>query len=410
MSKYIFILGKNPILSTSEIFSLGELFGLNFKIIDLTSEMLIIETEKLEIDLWQSRLGGTIKIGEITNTFESPEELLKSLNLDCLLGLFNQSEKKIVFGFSLYGERIKYLHERFNELGLDFKKDLQTRGFKARFIYTSDSPLSSVQIGRNKIIEKGADVLIISGIYGFYLGKTLTIQDYQDYSRKDYGRPKRDAKSGMLPPKLAKTMINLSEAKSKDTLLDPFCGSGTVLQEALLAGYQNITGSDIENKAIQQTRENLEWLTENYKLVQAEYKLIVSDVKSLQTKIAPNSVEAVITEPFLGPALRSKPAPEKIAKIMNELESLYLSAFDNFKIILKFRGRVVIIFPLIRTKDGVFTLKILESLEKKGFERINPIPEKVSLFAKIGPTARGSIIYQRSDQKIEREIFIFEKK
>jgi len=43
-----------------------------------------------------------------------------------------------------------------------------------------------------------------------------------------------------------------------------------------------------------------------------------------------------------------------------------------------------------------------------GFSRINPFPENISLFAKIGPTARGSLIYSRPDQKVEREIFIFQ--
>jgi hypothetical protein len=94
--------------------------------------------------------------------------------------------------------------------------------------------------------------------------------------------------------------------------------------------------------------------------------------------------------------------------IIKDLESLYLSSFKIFKKILKPKGQVVIIFPLFRTLDGVFTLRVLEALEKEGFSRTNPFPERVSYFAKIGPTARGSIIYQRPDQKVEREIFIFQ--
>lgn len=409
MPKYCFILGKTPLLSVSEIFRLGELWAVDFKIIDLSSEIMVVETNKLNAEKWQSRLGGTVKISEVISEFRELGDLMEFLDLDNVLSLFNQSEKKIVFGFSLYGQRIMPLAANFNTIGLNLKKDLQQRDFNARFIYKPNAPLSSVQIGRNKLIEKGAEILIISGIYGFYIAKTLTIQDYQDYSQKDYGRPQRDMHTGLLPPKLAKIMINLAEVKSDDTILDPFCGSGTVLQEALLAGFQNVIGSDIDSKAVWQTEENLKWLVENYKLARAKYKLIVSDVKNLQAKIAKNSVDTIVTEPFLGPALKGKPTTEKIKKIINELESLYLAAFENFKTILKPHGRIVAVLPLFKTGDGIFTLRILETLEQRGFFRINPIPERASLFAKIGPTARGSMIYQRPDQKVEREIFIFEK-
>jgi len=412
MIKYCFILGKTPILSISEIFSLEKLFGLDFKIIDLTSELLIIETEKINVNMWQSRLGGTVKIGEITGSFKNADDLLNFTNLDNLLSLLNQSERKIVFGFSLYGERAKYLNEKFGEMGINFKKELQARAFKARFIYTADGQLSSVQIGRNKIIDRGAEILIISGIHGFYLGKTLTIQDYQDYSQKDYGRPKRDIESGLLPPKLAKIMLNLSGAKPSDKILDPFCGSGTVLQEAVLIGFQNIICSDIDKEKITDIQENINWLFKKYNnLKRNDYNLRIyqSDAKEITGHISPLTIDAIVSEPYLGPAIKGKLASAKIAKIITELEALYLAAFDTFKIILKQGGRVVIIFPLFRSEDNVFTLRILETLAQKGFSRQNPIPDKVSFFAKIGPTARGSLIYQRPAQKVEREIFIFEK-
>jgi len=412
IKQYCFILGKTPILSIAEIFSLERLFGLDFKIIDLTSEILVIETEELPVEKWQSRLGGTVKIGEMAHEFEKEDDLLQFSNLKNIKSLFNQSERKIVFGFSLYGERVKYLKDRFNEIGLNLKRELQNNGFKARFVYAPENQLSSVQIGRNKMIDKGAEILIISGIHGFYLGRTLSIQDYQDYSQKDYGRPKRDMESGLLPPKLAKIMLNLSGAKPSDKILDPFCGSGTILQEAVLMGNQNVICSDIDKEKIIDIQENINWLFKEYNnLKRNDYNLRVyqSDVKELTGHISPLTIDAIVSEPYLGPALRSKPASAKISKIIQELEALYLAAFHAFKIILKQGGRVVIIFPLFRSEDSVFTLKILETLVQKGFSRLNPVPDKASFFAKIGPTARGSLIYQRPDQKVEREIFIFEK-
>jgi tRNA G10 N-methylase Trm11 len=93
--------------------------------------------------------------------------------------------------------------------------------------------------------------------------------------------------------------------------------------------------------------------------------------------------------------------------LIQELETLYLAAFKTLASLIKPGGRLVFVFPLFKTVNGIFSLKILEQLEKMGFSRSNPFPETVSLFAKIGPTARGSLIYSRPDQKVEREIFVF---
>ena len=40
----------------------------------------------------------------------------------------------------------------------------------------------------------------------------------------------------MLPPKLAQIIVSLSGTQPGQTVLDPFCGTGVVLQEALIMG------------------------------------------------------------------------------------------------------------------------------------------------------------------------------
>jgi len=272
-----------------------------------------------------------------------------------------------------------------------------------------EGALSAVQIDKNKIIETGADIIAASGIHSLYLGKTLTVQDYKKYSQRDYGRPERDAKSGLLPPKLAKIMINLSGAGVNDQLLDPFCGSGTIIQEAILMGFKKIIGSDISQKAINDSKKNIDWLIKKYKLPAGKIKLHPVDVKKLDKKIPSNSVDVIISEPYLGPPKQKNISVTDMLALIQELENLYLAAFNAFKKIVKPGGRIIIVFPLFKTKYGIFLLKILEQLEKMGFFRINPLPEKVSLFAKVSPTARGSLIYQRPDQKVQREIFIFKR-
>jgi tRNA (guanine10-N2)-dimethyltransferase len=410
MDKFCFILGKNPLLSLAEIFSVANYYQADFQIIDLTSEILVTQTEELPADQWQSRLGGTIKICIIVKSFNKIDELAAYLSPDNLKGkLFNQHKKKIIFGFSLYGNKFINQKKKFNSIGLRIKKELQTSGYKSRFLEAPEGALSAVQIDKNKIIEAGADIIAASGIHALYLGKTLTVQDYEKYSQRDYGRPERDVKSGLLPPKLAKIMINLSGAGVNDQLLDPFCGSGTIIQEAILMGFKKIIGSDISQKAINDSKKNIDWLIKKYKLPADKIKLHPVDVKKLDKKIPSNSVDVIISEPYLGPPKQKNISVTDMLALIQELENLYLAAFNAFKKIVKSGGRIIIVFPLFKTKYGIFLLKILEQLEKMGFSRINPLPEKVSLFAKASPTARGSLIYQRPDQKVQREIFIFQR-
>lgn len=410
MERYSFILGNNPILSIAEIFNREQAQGVDFRIIDLTRKALVVEVPKpINVENWQRGLGGTIKIGTVSAEFRSVAEIIAALNADYLTEhLFPRDSERSVFGFSLYGDVLWRYYSEFGQLGLKLKQELKAKRRKGRFVAATDGALSSVQVVKNKIIKTGADIIIVSGLHGLYLGRAQTVQDFEDYSDRDYGRPRRNARSGMLPPKLAKIMLNLSGSTAGSHLLDPFCGSGTVIQEAMLQGYGQVSGSDISPKAIHDTKQNIEWLKGQYEISRANVNLAVTDVKALGEKMKPASVDTIITEPYLGPPITPTISAIEIMAIMQEIESLYLSAFEAFSQILKNGAKVVIVFPLYKTRDGIFALKILEQLERNGFHRCNPLPDKLSLFAKVGPTARGSLIYSRQDQTVQRELFIFQ--
>lgn len=73
----------------------------------------------------------------------------------------------------------------------------------------------------------------------------------------------RDAeRSGALRPTVAAAMVSLAGAAAGDgdrsggVLLDPCCGSGTILAEALAAGWQ-VEGRDIDGSAVRAARRNL---------------------------------------------------------------------------------------------------------------------------------------------------------
>jgi len=161
-------------------------------------------------------------------------------------------------------------------------------------------------------------------------------------------------------------------------------------------------------------------------------KILQSDVKELSQKLLPKSIDAVVTEPYLGPVeTRIMNNESRIKEIISELSELYLAAFEEFKKILKPDGKVVIILPIfsknLRWKRKIFSQKIehplkpgegglqqialsdfvLPSLKKQGWQIVNPIPEELRKNPVIKITERGSIIYSRPDQTVLREIFIF---
>ena len=78
--------------------------------------------------------------------------------------------------------------------------------------------LSSAQVLHNKLTHRGSwELLLVRGGDKTYLAQTLFVQNIEAYAARDQARPKRDARVGMLPPKLAQILIN-SLASLRQTL------------------------------------------------------------------------------------------------------------------------------------------------------------------------------------------------
>lgn len=99
-----------------------------------------------------------------------------------------------------------------------------------------------------------------------------------------------------LHPRYARALINLTEAKRGDTVLDPFCGTGGIVLEAALLGMKAI-GSDIDPGMVDGCKRNLEHFG-----VEAEVQVAdVGDVPSIFGKVG-----TVATDPPYGRAASTK--------------------------------------------------------------------------------------------------------
>ncbi len=257
----------------------------------------------------------------------------------------------------------------------------------------------------------GIEGVIVVSKKNILIGKTIAVKDIYLYNKLDMGRPVRDIVSGTTPPKLAKIMINLTCKNFDALMVDLFCGSGTILQEMLLLGYKNVIGSDISQKAIDDTKKNLNWLNQNFIKNGAKYKIYQADARATNKFLKPNTVDAVVSEGYLGPPLRAYLKTDQLNKLIADLSNLYCSVFENLYKILKKDGVVVLALPIFKTRDNLRLLPIMKGVKSSGFKIFNPLNtlnNRVQGFYKYF-TERESIIYSRPDQLVLREIIVLKK-
>lgn len=238
-------------------------------------------------------------------------------------------------------------------MGKVIKQSLKRYGIPSRFVVSRDSALSSVIVENELLTKKGCDIVVLQSPKETHVGKTLCVQPWRAFSARDYGRPERNVKSGMLPPKVARMIVNIAAPRQNETVLDPFCGSGTVLQEALLMGHRHVVGIDVNANAIRAARQNLAWLHLSIP------KLVVADVRNLAHVLPPHSVNCIVSEGMLGP-----PTPHNITDIREKLQLFYEEVFSAFPSILKPGAVVVIALPAWRRGGRITTLHYEKILQK----------------------------------------------
>ncbi|MCB9802891.1 methyltransferase domain-containing protein [Candidatus Nomurabacteria bacterium] len=396
MQKYIFILGQASDLAKQEILSFLELKKESSVIIG--SNFIIAESD-LSAEQLMLNLGSTIKVAVFLEELKdigqiTAENFLNWLDL-------TPEEHKINFGLSIYNTKAKEA-KILQKIAFAAKKILKEKNQSARLVTGQSFDLSSVIVAKNKLI--GREILLIKNQQKWLVGKTLAVQDFENYGFRDMERPARDSRSGMLPPKLAQTMLNLAGPKRDLKILDPFCGSGTILQEAALLNFKNIYGQDLSSKAVQDTKDNIDWLKNNFQ-IESKIEIKQGSVENLSREFK-EKIDLIVTEPLMGDArnIQRMDSSQELAQEAEKLNELYCQAFSEFHKICAEKAKVIFIFPIFNLRDKKIPSLEEKQIEALGWKSIKPDFDSPLL------SENKNIIYQRPEQKVLREITIWQKK
>ena len=416
---HIAILGRQPALGMAE---LERLYGPD-AVRWFSDTAATVDTTLFSID----SLGGTQKAGRVVLDLPRADWRDVSTKITHTYArTWARSEGKITLGISAYGFSIP--PREVQRVGLALKSQLKKNGVSLRLIPNTDTALNTATSHHNKLglSANKVELLVVRSRNGrVVVAESTGAQNITAYARRDQGRPKRDAFVGMLPPKLAQIMINLAtprhlsqpfllppvpvanapagsdrqEAGRPDDshqyrILDPFCGTGVVLQEAALMGYRAY-GTDLSDKMIDYSRENLDWLaTLQHRPV--EYTLHQGDATS--TTWQP-PIDAVVCESYLGQPFSAPPSPSKLEQVRGNCNHIVSEFLKNIAAQITPGIPLCIAVPAWRDANGDFHhLPLLRQLDTLGYNRVA-----------LKNVKDEELLYYREDQVVARELLVLVK-
>ena len=380
--KYLAVLGRLPEISLAELRAL-------YTKAQVISPGLAVFSSNTEPEI--GRLGGSLKLARELDA--SP--------LDFLRGL---PQGKITFGVSDYSKGASAASARKEAMRL--KKILVRHGRSVRVLDNKSPVLSTATVLHNGLgkKERAVELLLVNGAW--YVG--VEVQDIEAYRRRDQARPARDAKVGMLPPKLAQILINLCGPLPLGTrVLDPFCGTGVVLQEALLMGYEAY-GTDRNERMVEYSKKNLEWLT----MSSGHFLVSIGDATSFTWE---QPIGAVACETYLGPPMSQPPAELKLKAVKQECREIILGFLKNIAPQLEPGTPLCLAVPAWRRTSGgdekpkrgdIITatgerysrLDLLDKIRDFGYNEVKYT------------SSEKALLYYREGQVVAREIIVLRKR
>ena len=377
MESFLLVLGREPKLSLAELEALFG--GANVK--QLSTALAQVNARQISLD----RIGGSIKAAKILT--DAPQDYLSNL-----------PEGKITLGVSDYSKGANA--KKTWALALKFKNLLKRHGRSVRLVPNTEATIPSATAHHNQLGEKLNHIELIK--FGSVYATSVGTQNITAYAKRDQQRPARDAFVGMLPPKLAQILINLATNGAEEGIvLDPFCGTGVILQEAMLMGY-SAYGTDLSEKMIKYSQKNLDWLTEKTPRLQKSNapQLYLEEGDATNHQWTQAKLNYIASEIYLGHPLSAPPADIKFKELRQDAKTLLTGFLRNLAPQIDSGTQLALATPAwLRPNGRYLGVDILDELEKLGYNAIKYVN-----------ATQSDLLYYRENQIVARQIIVLRKK
>ena len=283
MKTYAFELsGEHESLPRCEALALVEAFSTRFSEVEFLEQCLIVEAEGLDVETIGQRLAMTHRIIEVLAVcpadLEALAEVASSLQLPT---------KK----YLIRARRIRDAAPPADAVEHEVGRVLFRRGYRA--------DLSHPELLLRAIITSGRIVL------GIEVART-------DRSAFEKRRPhlKPFFHPGVLMPRMARALVNLTQVRAGEVLLDPFAGTCGILIEACLIGVNGV-GIEVQPFLVRGALCNLQGL---------DCGLLLGDAKRLPLK--ESSIDAAVLDTPYGRSAKIMAASKELL-LKESLEELY---------------------------------------------------------------------------------------
>ncbi|HQJ80285.1 MAG TPA: THUMP domain-containing protein [Methanothrix sp.] len=295
MKIYAFELsGEHESLPRCEALALVEAFSTRFSEIEFIEQCLIVEAEDLDVETIGRRLAMTHRIIEVLAVCPADLDALAEA-ASCL----QLPPKK----YLVRARRIRNAAPPADAVEHEVGRILFRRGYRA--------DLSHPELLLRAVITSGWIVL------GVEVART-------DRSSFEMRRPhlKPFFHPGVLMPRMARSLVNLTQVRAGEILLDPFAGTCGILIEACLIEVNGV-GIEVQPSLVRGARCNLQGL---------DCSLLLGDAKRLPLKDA--SIDAAVLDTPYG----------RSAKIMAASKELLLkeSLGELFRVIRPGRRMAIV--------------------------------------------------------------------
>ncbi len=385
--KYILEIGKFEDLALAEMKSvLGE-ESLKY----LSGRYIYVETNEVLDQEWIDKVGSIVSVYEIESVAK------EKISRDKAIEKFLDIARETIYGKGHIFFESNYLHFKdIRKVLTESKKLMSKENIKVKFrtnwstaaIWGDGWPNECIALKALKFRSE------------YFLLKMVAVQDINKYSERDAGKPYRDPVLGMLPPKLSQAMINIGLEEDTKVVMDPFCGTGTVLIEATLMGYA-VRGSDIQEVNVKGTSSNFEYVFDK------KVDVFKADARGLKSNEVEN-VNLFVTEGYLGEPKRGHEDYEDMVKESRQIEKLMMDFLSNLSEVKADDSfNVVLCLPVFNVQSRgreIYMKKIVEKVEELGYIVSTLLPAKLLR----GNKDKISFVYGREDQFVHRQIYKLE--